>query len=132
MTETMTATKLRALQDEAVSEAILHKRVAEFLDVVITPPCFWSTIPAGGGGRIRGAQLKARGFKAGLPDLMIFAPGGKVLGIELKRPGKGGSQSPEQKAMEQRFVDCGLWYVLCRSVEEVQRAIDFVKIPVAA
>jgi hypothetical protein len=108
-----------------VSEEILHRHVAKHLDVVIKPPWFWSTIPAGGGGRIRGARLKAMGLKRGMPDLIIFGPGGKVLGIELKR--EGGSQSPEQKVMAQMFADCGCWYVLCRSVEEVQRAVHFVQ-----
>jgi hypothetical protein len=113
-----------------VSEHALHRAVAQYLDTVIRPPAFWSTIPAGGGGLIRGANLKRKGLKPGLPDLMIFAPGGKVLGIELKA--KGGVQSAEQKAMAQRFADCGLWYVLCKSVEEVDRALDFIRIRKAA
>ena len=107
-----------------ISEAALHKQVADYLDAVIRPPCVWTTIAHGGGGRIRGAMLKARGLKKGWPDIMVIAPGPNVLGIELKR--KGGTQSPEQREVESAFHGCKAWYVLCRSVEEVERAVSFV------
>ena len=115
-----------------MSEAALHKAVAEYLGWVLHPPVIWTTLGHGGGGRIRGAQLKAMGLKPGWPDILIIAPGPNVLGIELKRPGKGGSQSPEQRAVEAGFHGVRAWYVLCRSVEEVRRALDFIKIPRAA
>ena len=107
-----------------VSEEILHRHVAQFLDVVIKPPWFWTTIGHGGGGLVRGAKLKAMGVKRGWPDILIIGPGPNVLGIELKTA--HGKMSPEQRAMELAFVGCQSWYVLCRSVEEVQRAIHFV------
>lgn len=113
-----------------VSEATLHKYVAEYLDMVIRPPMVWTTIAHGGGGRVRGAQLKARGLKPGWPDILIIAPGPNVLGIELKA--KGGSQTPEQRAVETAFHGCKAWYVLCRSVEEVSKAVHFVLKPTAA
>lgn len=108
----------------AISEATLHRAVAEYLDVVIRPPMVWTTIAHGGGGRVRGAQLKAMGLKKGWPDILILAPGPNVLGIELKA--KGGSQTPEQREIESAFYGCKAWYVLCRSVEEVARAVHFV------
>mgnify|MGYP006921473552 FL=1 len=114
------------------TEAQLHRAVAEFLAATIKPPVVWTTIGHGGGGRVRGAQLKAMGVQKGWPDILILAPGPSVLGIELKRPGKGGSQSPEQRIVEKAFHGCRAWYVLCRSVEEVQRALDFVRVPTAA
>jgi hypothetical protein len=108
-----------------VSEEILHRHVAQFLDVVIKPPMIWTTIPAGGGGLIRGAKLKAMGLKKGWPDILIIAPGPVVLGIELKRA--DGKQSDEQRAVEVGLLGCGAQYVVCRSVEEVQRAVHFVQ-----
>jgi hypothetical protein len=110
-----------------ISEAALHKQVADYLDAVIRPPSVWTTIAHGGGGRIRGAMLKARGLKKGWPDIMVIAPGPNVLGIELKR--KGGTQSPEQREVESAFHGCKAWYALCRSVEEVERAVAFVLKP---
>ncbi len=106
-----------------VSEEILHRHVAQFLDVVIKPPMIWTTIPAGGGGLIRGAKLKAMGLKKGWPDILIIAPGPVVLGIELKRT--DGRQSDEQRAIEWGFAACNAWYTVCRSVGEVDKAVHF-------
>jgi hypothetical protein len=50
-----------------------------------------------------------------------------VLGLELKA--KGGRVSPDQHRVMQGFADCRAWYVLCRSVEEVERAVRHVGIP---
>ena len=130
MTSSLTLEQYRSAQEEAVSEAILHKRVAEYLDAVLVAPIVWTTIGHGGGGRIRGAQLKAMGVKPGWPDILIMAPGPNVLGIELKK--KGGYQTPEQKMVETAFHGCKAWYVLARSVEEVAKALDFIRIPRAA
>lgn len=107
-----------------MSESALHRAVAEYLDVVVKPPLFWTTIAHGGGGRVRGAQLKAMGLKKGWPDLLIIGPGPNVLGIELKA--EKGRQSPEQREVETAFKNCAAWYVLCRSVQEVDRAVAFV------
>jgi hypothetical protein len=113
-----------------MSEAALHKAVAEYLGWVLHPPVIWTTLGHGGGGRIRGAQLKAMGLKPGWPDILIIAPGPNVLGIELKV--KGNYQSPEQRAVEEEFCDLKIQYSVCRSVEEVGKALDFIKIPRAA
>jgi hypothetical protein len=102
-----------------VSEEILHRHVAQFLDVVIKPPMIWTTIPAGGGGRVRGAKLKAMGLKRGWPDIIVIAPGPKVLGIELKTA--VGRLSADQIGVGVDFAACLCRYTVCRSVEEVQR-----------
>lgn len=107
-----------------VSEEILHRHVAQFLDVVIKPPMIWTTIPAGGGGLIRGAKLKAMGLKKGWPDIIVIAPGPHIIAIELKA--KEGKQSPEQKAVAAALWDCKVPYFLCRSVEEVHLALHSV------
>lgn len=129
MTATITAKEYHAAQNEKISEAILHKRVAEFLDVVLQPPVIWTTLGHGGGGKVRGAQLKAMGLKPGWPDILIIAPGPNVLGIELKRPGKGARQSPEQAEVQEAFFGCKAWYCLCTSVESVGKALDFIRVP---
>lgn len=117
-----------------MSEAAFHRSVARYLDVALHPPTIWSTIPSGGGGRIRGAQLKAMGLKRGLPDMLVIHPhwpgGPIVVGLELKA--KAGRVSPDQKAMMQAFTDCRAHYVLCRTVDEVAKALDFCKVPLMA
>lgn len=105
-----------------MSEAALHKAVAEYLGWVLKPPFFWTTIGHGGGGKVRGAHLKGLGLKAGLPDIMVFAPGAKVLGIELKT--EIGRQSPEQRQVELQLGACGVDYAICRSVVAVQGVLE--------
>ena len=112
------------MKPPAISEEALHRAVAEYLDVVIRPPFTWTTIAHGGGGRVRGAKLKAMGLKKGWPDLLILGPGPTLLGIELKTV--AGRQTPEQREIEAAFHQCKAWYVLCRSVEEVARAVHFI------
>lgn len=107
-----------------LNEAQLHRLVAQYLDAVLRPPAIWTTIGHGGGGRVRGAQLKAMGLKKGWPDVLVMAPGPKVLGIELK--GNGGKISPEQAAMERRFFDVGAWYITAWSIDDVERALKFL------
>lgn len=111
-------------------EAQLHMAVAHYLRVALRPPVVWSTIGHGGGGKVRGAQLKAMGLRKGMPDLLVIAPGPVLVGIELKS--KVGKQTPEQFQVATDFKDCGAWLVLCRSVEEVERALRYCKIPMTA
>lgn len=111
-------------------EQRLHKAVAEYLAVALKPPTFWTTFPAGGGGRVRGAQLKAMGLKPGVPDIIVLDSGPNVIGIELKA--KKNDQSPAQRMIAQAFKDVQAWYILCRSVEEVEKALRFCKVPVYA
>lgn len=118
-----------------MTEQSLQKAVAAFLHSSLRRPTIWTAFPAGGGGAIRGAHLKAMGLARGWPDLLVMHPaapgcGPVVVGIELKA-GKNG-QTAEQKAISEAFFACRAWYVLCRSVEEVERALRFCKVPVHA
>lgn len=112
-----------------VSEAALHRAVAKFLVAVLAPPVIWTTMDAGAGKmRARTArQRKNRGVKPGWPDILIIGPGPNVLGIELKA--KAGKQDGDQIAVQAAFHGCRAWYVLCRSVEEVSKALDFIRFP---
>lgn len=64
-------------------EQQLQRTVAAYLRLMLPDDVFWSAFPAGGGGRIRGAQLKAMGLRPGVPDLM-FIYCGRAYFIELK------------------------------------------------
>lgn len=116
-----------------MSEAQLHRSVAAYLRVALLPPTIWTTIGHGGGGRVRGAQLKAMGVQPGWPDILILNPVGNdggdtfVLGIELKTA--KGALSAEQKAMARRFGDAGALLVTCRSMEDVDHALYINGIP---
>lgn len=109
----------------AISEATLHRRVAQYLDVVIKAPNMWTTIDAGAGkmGVVAAAQRKARGVKRGWPDVLVFKAAGhapfyvEVIGIELKA--EKGTQSEEQKAVEKAFTKVGAAYALARTLDDV-------------
>jgi hypothetical protein len=53
-----------------------------------------------------------------------------VLGIELKA-GKG-KQSESQKATAEAFAACEAGYMVCRSLDEVVKALDSNRIPLHA
>ncbi len=104
-------------------EQRLQISTANYLRMALRPPVVWSAIGHGGGGAVRGAILKAMGVAPGMPDLIVFAPGGHapyypiVIAIELKAP--KGSLSPEQRDMAVAFRSVGVSYYVARSVEDV-------------
>ena len=85
-------------------EQLVHKSIVTFLDLALTPPDWYSTVPSGGGGRIRGAMLKALGLKKGLPDIMLVRLG-RVYWLEVK-PGKLKAKD-YQKTMHARLALAG-------------------------
>jgi hypothetical protein len=120
-------------------EQALHLAAAQYLRLALRPPTVWSTFPAGGGGRVRGAILKAAGMAAGWPDLLVLHPapvgmiGGIaaiVVGLELKA-GKGRA-SPAQVAMAAQFEAANAAYEFCWSLEDIQHALRTNGIPLHA
>jgi hypothetical protein len=117
-------------------EQQLQISVAQFLSVALRPPTIWTAFPAGGGGRVRGAFLKAMGLKAGWPDLLVIHPAGfsrsgsLVVGIELKAA--KGRPTPEQAAMDSAFFCAGAHYRIARSLDEVEGFLRGVGIPLHA
>ena len=107
------------------SEQSLHRVVAQYLDAALPADCWWTTFPAGGGGKIRGAQLKAMGLKAGVPDVLIlrgaqfFTP--RILWIELKA--KRGMVSMVQDIVHHDLRRMGCHVACCRSLDDVQETL---------
>jgi hypothetical protein len=107
-----------------VKESALHRSVARYLSVALPDDCWWTTFPAGGGGKVRGAQLKAMGLKAGVPDILIMKARHDctaVAWIELKTA--KGRASVEQQlchaALGKMFCDVAI----CRSLEDVEETL---------
>jgi len=105
-----------------MSEAALHRTVAQYLDLALPANCVWSTVGHGGFPLpVRtAARLKASGLKAGVPDLMLIF-GGKPYFIEIKTP--LGKLSRSQQEMHARLRAAGAQVAVCRSVEEVRDAL---------
>lgn len=119
-------------------EQQLQIQVASFLRVALRPPTIWTAFPAGGGGKVRGAFLKAMGLQAGWPDLLVMHPFRVstslwqpiVLGIELKSA--AGRPTVDQIAIQAAFKGCGAHHYVARSIDEVEGFLRGVGIPLFA
>ncbi len=56
----------------------------------------------------------------GVPDRVCFFPGGRVVFIELKRPGRVGGLSPRQQKMIARLRGLGAEVWVLRSADEAR------------
>ena len=110
-------------------EEDLARTVAAYLDLALPEDACWTTIPAGGGGRVRGAKLKAMGYKPGWPDLQIVYRG-QLICIELKA--KYRTLSPEQKAMHEHLALAGALPFVVWTVEEVELFLRGCGVPLQA
>jgi hypothetical protein len=102
----------------------LQSRARMFLDEYLLPPAYYTAIEHGrkhaGTEKQRAAEwqrLKAKGVKAGLPDLMVWLPGRHFTAIELKA-GRN-TTSDMQDAFCDAITHLGHKYVVCRSIYEI-------------
>lgn len=109
-----------------ISEMQLHKIVAEWLEIALTPETFWSTFPSGGGGVVRGANLRTMGLKSGVPDLMIVHRS-EAYFIELKTA--KGVLSAAQVECHEQLLEAGARIVVCRSLRDVANSLKAWNIP---
>ncbi len=108
-------------------ERALHRAVAEMLALGLTAESWFTTFPAGGGGRIRGALLRRMGLVPGVPDLLLIHSG-RLFWIELKAP-TGGTLSPAQRLVHRALENVGCRVSVCRSTNDVLRKLDEWQIP---
>jgi len=122
-------------------EQALQIQVANYLRVALRPPTLWTAIGHGGGGKARGAILKAMGVQPGWPDFLVMHVEVNetsgitrglpiVVGLELKS--KIGSLSAAQKAMRDKFEEIGAYYDTARSLGEVVDILQLRWIPLHA
>lgn len=112
-----------------MTEAQLHRAVAAFMALGMPSDAVWTTFPAGGGGRVRGAMLKAAGLRAGWPDIQVLYKG-RLHCLELKT--KAGVVSNDQRACHRDLTRAGAEVFICRSVEDVCLALRCAGIPLRA
>lgn len=116
------------------AEQDLQASVVEFLDLAIDAKAGFffairnETGVSGRRGAMLGAIAKKMGVKTGMPDLMVaHQECGYPVGIELKTA--KGRQTPNQKAVQERFEQIGWKYHVCRSVDDVQNALETEGVP---
>jgi hypothetical protein len=120
------------LRNRQPLEAELHQQLARILDRHLLPPAEWSTYPAGVAHLSPQQQAKysRMGLKRGWPDILIIH-GGRIYGLELKRPGGQLSKSRigrtrrgvtryyiGQGEMFERLKDAGMVIAVVRSLNE--------------
>jgi len=108
------------------SEHALHRAVAAYLAAVLPADAFWTTFPAGSGGKARGGQLKAAGLRPGVPDLILLYRG-RFLGIELKSA--KGRVSDAQQACRALILAAGGAWAECRSLDDIELALTEFRVP---
>lgn len=92
-------------------------------------PCWnhllWATPNGGSRNRIEAAKLRKEGVRRGVPDLFLALPlnGFHGLFIEMKRQ-KGGTVSPEQKAMLKALTEQGYIAQIARGCDEGKSIIN--------
>jgi hypothetical protein len=114
-----------------VSEAQFHNTAASFLNAVLDPHVFWTTVGHGGFPLHpkTASRLKRAGVKAGVPDVLIVSKGHAYF-LELKTP--KGTLSTAQKACHADLVIAGTAAKVCRSLDDIQAALAEWQIPLRA
>ncbi len=72
--------------------------------------------------KITGARLKRAGTQAGYPDLILYAPGGRVGHLELKSA--KGRLSDAQKAVRDTLDALGQHYAVVTHTDDVMQALS--------
>ena len=73
---------------------------------------------------IQGHKYKIMGQMAGVSDLILLLPKGKVYFIELKNPNGKGKQSPSQREFEDNVRALGHEYLIWDSWQQVKQFIN--------
>lgn len=107
-------------------EQATHRAVAQYLNAVLPDTVFWTTFPSGGGGRVRGAQLKAMGLKSGVPDVLLVWCG-RTYFIELKSA--RGRLSDAQRACHPRIWEAGAPVGVAKTIDDVRGLLASWNIP---
>lgn len=98
-------------------EAHLQRTIAAYLRLMLPADVFFTAFPAGGGGKVRGAQLKSMGLASGVPDLM-FIHNGRTRWIELKSDKGRVSDAQHETFCRLYTAGCGN-VVVCKSLDDV-------------
>lgn len=110
-------------------EETLQIQVCHFLDVALDGNSWYSTIPLGGGGRMRGARLKRAGTKSGIPDIVVTNDR-RAIWIELKAARGVLSDAQLYCHAQIRRSRCPVY--VCKSLDAVIAALTEAGVPLKA
>jgi hypothetical protein len=105
---------------DANAEARIQAAIVDWVRIV-APDALVFHIPNGGlRGKAEAARLKWVGTLAGVPDLAIVTPGGRVKFIEVKTA--DGTLSPSQRDVHGFLTALGTPPAIVRSIDDARRA----------
>jgi hypothetical protein len=110
-------------------EAALHRSVVELLALYAGRGLLaYAHVPNGGYRTpAEAGQFRSFGVRAGVPDLLLWLPGGKSFGIELKATSR--NLSPAQVQWHSTLASLGHRIHVCRSIDEVEAALREEGVP---
>lgn len=109
---------MRHLEDQ-LQTAIANYLHAIRLDLVAV----WFSVEVGGKRtKLQQARLKARGVKAGTPDMVILLPGLSIQ-LEVKVP-KTGRMGLNQLKWQDNSAWVGVHYYVVRSIDDVKAVLE--------
>ena len=107
------------------TEAKIQTEIVKYIQTEKLLFCSVPNEAAGKDAAIRMSKLKTMGLKSGAPDLLVFLPGGRTLGLEVKSP--TGAQSPAQIDFALKMAERGHLYFVVRSVDDVKKIVERVR-----
>lgn len=119
-----------ARKSRKTTEHDVEKQISAYLKVALPSEVICFHIP--NGAKLGAQQLwkmRAAGMVAGIPDRCILH-NSRAYFIEVKRP--GGDVSESQRQMFPRIEKAGCSVAICRSAEDVERALVAWGIPLKA
>jgi hypothetical protein len=106
-----------ARREEWLEQAKLSHLLDTWLDPART---FWTATDPVAASATSGAMRKKRGVKPGVPDVLVWYPGGSIT-IELKS--RRGQCSPSQRAVREALLRAGAQWWVCRSADAAMWAL---------
>jgi hypothetical protein len=96
-------------------------KLARLLDKWLEPACtFWTATDPVAASATSGAMRKKRGVKPGVPDVLVWYPGGSIT-IELKS--RRGQCSRSQRAVREALLRAGAHWAVCRSSKSAMHTL---------
>ena len=110
-------------------EADFQQQVFAYLASALDGNSWFSAIPLGGGGALRGALLKKTGTKAGIPDVLVLNDG-RALWLELKS--RRGQLSDAQLYCHECLRRARSPVTVCKTLDQVEAALLAAGVPLKA
>lgn len=106
-------------------------QVKKYLELALPFPDAWfGASAATGTSKTVGGILKDMGYKAGTPDMVVIYKWLPPIWLELKSP--KGTLSKAQKQCRKDLGAAGCCWALCRTLDDVERALKRFGVPLRA